>query len=255
LALLNRLRGLLRYALGRRGTDPIFVIGTGRSGTNWVGHVLQSHPRIRVAIEESPMFPWSTAIALDPTKKSALFPRLIRSYQHEILGASPRAYADKSHPNIWFAEDLLAAFPDARFVGIERQVYPTVASMLRHEGVLSWHGRWREFPLPNLLLGIDEAIAAEYDALPTASKCALRWRSHQRRLRELRGSLGDRLLLLSYERLIEDTQHCLEALQAFLGLPGEFPVPEVRRESLDKWKNQLTESEIQEIDAVLEVRG
>jgi len=198
------------------------------------------------------MFRWSTSIALDPTKKSALFPRLVRSYQYQMLGTSPRAYADKSHPNLWFAEDLLADFPDARFVGVQRKVHPTVASMLRHRGVLSWQTRWREFPVPSLFLGTEEANAAEYDALATASKCAIRWQSHERRLRQLRGTLGDHLLPLSYEQLVEDTPRSLQSLQAFLGLREDFPVPEVRRESLDKWKEQLTESEIEEIDAVLE---
>ncbi len=36
-----------RYLLGHARTYPIYVIGTGRSGTHWLGYSLKDHPEIR----------------------------------------------------------------------------------------------------------------------------------------------------------------------------------------------------------------
>jgi hypothetical protein len=142
------------------GSKKIFVIGTGRSGTHWLGQILQAHPDIHVTVEAPPIFAWSTAMALDPRQSPVLLPQLIRQYEIEHAAVAPRHYADKSHPNIWHAEDLAARLPDAVFLGIQRNPFATVASMLEHAGVLAWHERWREFPVPNRFLGITLENAA-----------------------------------------------------------------------------------------------
>ena len=60
-----------------------------------------------------------------------LMPGVIQWYKRQRIAAKPKHYADKSHPNIWLIEHLVRAFPDALFVGTQRQPYATVASMLR----------------------------------------------------------------------------------------------------------------------------
>ena len=44
----------------------IFVLGTGRSGTHWLGYILDAHPDIHVAIEERTKFRLATRAALRP---------------------------------------------------------------------------------------------------------------------------------------------------------------------------------------------
>ena len=78
-------------------------------------------------------------MALDPSQQRELFPKLVRAYEEEKRRVQPKRYADKSHPNIWIAEALSEVFPDAQFLGIERDPFGTVASMLKHKGVLKWH--------------------------------------------------------------------------------------------------------------------
>ena len=238
----------LRATTGRPA--PIFILGSGRSGTHWLGHILRSHPAVTVTIEERPMFGWSTAMALDSRTREVLFPKLAREYRIRI-DSSAGHYADKSHPNIWIAEMLAGEFPDALFVGIERGPFATVASMLRHGGVLSWHRRWREFPVPNTFLGITEADASGYDDLGKATQCAMRWVTHRDRMRTLRERLGSRLMVLSYEAIHSDPKREATRLQRFLGLAEPFPVPEVRTGSLDKWREELSGEEIEQIAAVV----
>lgn len=218
----------------------IFVIGTGRSGTHWLGHILESHPAIHVTIERPPIFSWATKMALDARRKRSLLPRLIRAYQLEHAAVAPKHYADKSHPNIWHAEDLAAALPESVFLGIRRSPYATVASMLKHPGVLQWHARWREFPVPNRFLGITQDMTHTYGDMPLAAKCAVRWRAHAERLEDLRVPLGRRLLVVHYEDLIRRPDDQCARLSDFLRLATPIPRPAIREESLDRWRTELS---------------
>lgn len=242
--------GLKRLINGAPKSRKIFVLGTGRSGTHWLGYILGAHPDIHATIEKPPIFPWVTRMALDPSTRAALMPKLLRRYDQEHVLVAPRHYADKSHPTIWIAEDLAAAFPTARFIGIVRDPYGTVASMLRHEGVMRWIHRWREFPVPNRFLGITEAVAPTYESMHIAGRCALRWRAHHERMTELRPRLGDRMLVLSYEALQTETASELDRIARFLDLGTPIPTPEIKRQSLDQWRDQLDAESLAAIDDV-----
>lgn len=148
---------------------------------------------------------------------------LIRAFQVEHKAVAPKHYADKSHPNIWHAEDLAAAPPDAIFLGIRRNPYATVASMLKHRGVFKWHARWRRFPVPNRFLGITPENRRNYANMPLPARCVLRWRSHIERLGSLRGPLGNRLLVVDYEDLIRHAETELAKMNGFLGLTTPSP--------------------------------
>lgn len=238
----------VRYLLGHVRTYPIYVIGTGRSGTHWLGYSLKDHPEIRATIEQEPMFGLSTRMALNPALEESLFPRLVRAYKKQLFKSAPRLYLDKSHPNIWLAECLKEAFPEARFIGIERDPYATVASMLKHKGVSAWHARWREFPVPNRFLGITPEMAQYYDTLPLPAQCAFRWRAHHQRMTELQSTLGEDLLVISFETFVQETDRVLATLNQFLGLKSPLRKPEVKTETLHKWENQLSDEALQQIE-------
>lgn len=242
---------LLRRLLRSSTTRPVFVIGTGRSGTHWLGFSLGSHPEIRATVEEQPMFKWSTKMALDRSTESKVLPKLVAAYKGELRKSSPRIYVDKSHPNIWIADKLLDAFPSALFVGIVRNPYATVSSMMKHPNVAAWHTRWREFPVPNRFLGITPENAGAYDGLCLAAQCAMRWKAHRDQMRVLGDSLGPALFAISYEDFSLNTDATIRQLQIFLRLKAPIPVPEVKRDSLEKWRSHLTPQEVAEIERVV----
>ncbi len=241
----------IKHLFSGAANVPIFVIGTGRSGTHWVGYSLATHPEIRATVEVAPMFEWSRQMAMNPGKEPVLLPKLIRNYRWQLLRSTPRHYLDKNHPNIWIAEALLAAFPNALFIGIERNPFATVASMMKHQMVASWPKRWREFPVPNRFLGIDKQIAATYDTLPLSAQCALRWVAHHQRMEELKQTLKGSLRVIQYESFAEDPAKHVRELQSFLPLTQPIPIPEVKSESLDKWKTQLSPEDLDQISRVV----
>ena len=242
------INGLLHRKRLQVCSPPVFVVGTGRSGTHWLGHILQSHPSISISIEQQPMFDWSRAMALDPAQVSALLPRLVRRYQFAQAASWPKRYADKSHPNLWVVTELAAQLPDARFIGVSRGVYAVVASMLRHRGVQRSIERWRDYPVPNRFLGITESNREAYASMSLVERCTLRWIAHQQELKRLGREMRGAFLLLEYESLQRDTLNQLTRLQTFLDLEQRFGDVSVKSDSLDKWREQLTPQQIQAID-------
>jgi hypothetical protein len=70
-------------------------------------------------------------------------------------------------------------------------------------------------------------------------------------MKELEQSLGDSLMVISYEDFAYDPERTVQKLQNFLGFTKPIPVPDVKVESLDKWKSQLSPQEIQQISATI----
>jgi len=232
-------------------SEMLFVLGSSRSGTHWLGHILDSHPDIRVAFEQPATFNYVTRMALAPHERYFTMPRLIEAYRSERANTEQRYFADKSHPALWIAEYLADAIPPARFIGIRRNPYQVVASMLLHSGVSQWPRRWREFPLPNRFLGINSAEEAEtYERLSAAEQHALRWLSHSERMDQLHRDLGQRLLVLEYDVLQDDPAASTNAIQTFLELPTPFPAPNIKRDSRDKWREVLSQDDIESIERI-----
>jgi hypothetical protein len=247
-ALMRRLHGALRFQRGRRALRrratvvgyKIIIIGCGRSGTHWLGHTLAAHPQVHAEIEAPPVFGWVTRMAIDPSAEAQLFPRLLERYRAAHALAHPRHYADKSHPNLWLAEHLADALPEARFIAIRRAVEPTVASMLAHAGTRAWVERWERYPIPNRFLGIDADLVDAYRAMSPAVRCALRVISHSREIERLRPRLGARLAVIEYEALRRDPVAAMRPLQNFLALTSPLRPPPARRDHTDRWRETLT---------------
>ncbi|WP_265519661.1 sulfotransferase family protein [Nitratireductor luteus] len=231
--------------------DPVFVLGTGRSGTHWVAWILEPHAALHTLIEKPPIFRWVTEMAIDPAAEGRLLPDLLRRYRLEAASARPRRLLDKSHPNIWLAEKLAEAFPAARFIGVLRDVFGTVASSLRHEGVRYWVENWNAYPVPNRFLGINEENRDAYARMSLAGRSAVRWHTHLRRLDELETVLGDRMIRMRYHELQTNTTRELSRLQEFLELEEPIPQPKVNSDSLNRWRKDLSERQIAEIRSVV----
>ena len=172
-----------------------------------LGRVLE--PFFDVRFEEEPLFSMFTEYALRPNESLLVG---IKTLCEEL---SPDVVL-KIHPSIWFPFSLL----DARMVVIRRNAPDTIASMMKHGGVLSWFQRRREFPSPNNFLGITEELAPRYDDLPLEVKCFLWWQSHWARSEELR-LWGN--LVVEYEDFERDARSAARSLYESLGVSKPLP--------------------------------
>src|SRR5699024_7799628 len=227
-----------------------FIIGTGRSGTHWLGHILEESSEINVQIEDQPIFKWVTQAAINKNKRKYLLP-LIILYYYKYTFFSKKHFVDKSHPNLWLADHLIRYIPKSYFIGIIRNPYATISSMLLHRGVLGWIKNWEDYPVPNEFLGIEKNNTEQYSAMSLEEKCAMRWKAHKKMLEEIKNKYPGRTLIVNYDDLIENTGEEMARLNSFLEIDKKLPMPNVKVESKDKWKEKLTKDQIDNINKIL----
>jgi hypothetical protein len=230
----------------RESARLIFVLGTGRSGTHLLGHLLAGHPNCRVRFEEAPTFGWITQIAREPHTEERLLPLIRTELEARLLEARDREFlVEKSHPALWCAERLATEFPSAIFVGIHRKLFATVASMLAHAGIHRRVTNGAFYPRARDALGED--YPRDIEKLPLEARCALRVIAGRRELARLSNSLAGHLYVIDYEGVVSGVQ-----IDAISGIVGTAPsqLPKIDAGSLDKWRIQLRSDQLENILAI-----
>jgi hypothetical protein len=227
----------LKAAIAARTLGPIqesaerkilFIVGTGRSGTHFLTRCLIGHPQITDLMggEENPLvFKTITAAALSQSDADRSLAEAAKVYDSLADLARPKWLVDQCHPNIWFVDHWSEAYVSARFVGILRNPFSVVASMMKHPAVRAWSVDWHRYPIPNPFLGITTDNARRYEKMSLAERCTMRWIGHYRKMLDLRGSHDRRFLCIVYEELCKQPETCLSAVADWLGLVGEFQIP------------------------------
>jgi hypothetical protein len=229
------------------------IIGTGRSGTNWIGRILAAHPECVHFGEASNVF--GTAMAIGVHGLRDLVPKMIRQMNAVASGFPKKHSVFKAHPAIWAAEDLAKLDDDIVFVGIQRDAVATVASMLAHAGVSGWDAD--QLPVPCPFIGKTEKNADGFGKLAAHVRHAIRVRSHTRELRRLKKALGkDRIRVVNFDTLVKSPTRALKPVEDLLGLTVSFKEVDFEQPdaaTLTKWK-RLSPSVVGDITKVMKGR-
>lgn len=228
----------------------IFVLGTGRSGTCWMGEILGQHAEIESFIEPKTLFDKSNQAAIYANEREKHLPSVYSNIDN-LAEQAKGIPAYKVHTMLWFAEQLAERYPKAKFIGMQRSPHACVASMLRHPGVRAWCQHWKRYPLPNEFLGVTINNAKEYGGYTLAQRCARRWVTHRDRMTLAKTNLSNRLLIVDYEQLVKEPGGDLQRIRQFLDLRQSFPSIEANPASLRKWQKHLSKEQIAEIDRVI----
>ncbi|WP_178989003.1 sulfotransferase family protein [Winogradskyella schleiferi] len=229
----------------------IFIIGSGRSGTHLLGRTVGHIAEVEAFIEDPKLFKKVTDVAINPNRKKSDIKKILKLYNSVFRQTNKSFVLEKTHPNIWLVEEILDYFETAKFIGIKRNVYATIASMLNHKGVLEWYNI---LPLNqvNPFLGITEKNYELFKDLPLESKCALRWKSHYDRLTYLETKFPENVLVVDYEDFYNDYNGLMIKLERFLKLENHINSEALISSNIDRWKSELTDDQIKNIDEVLE---
>lgn len=269
--------------------SPIFVVGSARSGTVFVGQVLKRHKNVHCLIERPEVFDYATYIAQNKSikkDKEHVRKELLRRYKKAWnrslfscrscstvcresgrvssfpwsnchLHKKIRRFADKTHQHVLNVRSVLDAFPDAQFIHVIRDGRDVVSSMLRHEGVLSWfydgyideNSEW-----PNKWFGVENVDHyREWREWSTARKCAQRWKTWVQEGLSVSAEVeADQWIDVYYESLVNGPYLEGERICSFLGLGFDKRiVSHVRASSVGKWKERLNKDQIKDIDGVV----
>lgn len=228
----------------------LFIVGTGRSGTHLLARTLGSSSKIDTHIESNDFFKHLTNAAINKEYMDAYsIENLIKDYDRFLNKSKKKIVLDKTHPNLWLVDEINSEVENAFFIGIKRNVYATVNSMLNHQGVLNWY-KTLDLEKPNNFLGINSFNVDFFKDLPLEAKCALRWQSHQNKLKSFEGIMSN-FITVDYEDFYCNVEGVLNSINILIDEQLEYQVETLNKLGDTKWKGQLTQKQIRNIQNVI----
>ncbi|HEY0943764.1 MAG TPA: sulfotransferase [Opitutaceae bacterium] len=205
---------------------PVFVLGCPRSGTTFLGEVLQAMPTVSYFFEP-PALKYYTRLIYQNQVSFAQARRYYRWGLRALLwsapGKGPRII-EKNPNHTWVAETLLKIFPDARFIVISRDARDTALSLLQKP----WHlrrslesgrrepGGYLYGPYPHFY--IEPERRAEFVETSDLHRCIWIWRRHAEEIERLKTALPAAVQHhVHYEDLILQPEREWSGILDFIG--------------------------------------
>ena len=240
---------------------PVFILGCPRSGTTYLGNILEMMPGASYYFEPPILKYYARPVyegRVSPSRSRRFYRSCCRSLLFVAPGTGPRV-VEKNPNHTWVAEALYHAFPDARFIIISRDGRDTALSLSQKP----WHlkesvatgkrepGGYLYGPFPHFY--IEEHRRDEYLHTSDMHRCAWIWRRHAEQIAHLRQALpADCQFHISYESLILQPEKTLGFILEFIGENDERTRKKVfaaAREghtfSLGRWRKGLKPSDLQ----------
>jgi len=233
--------------------NPIFILGTGRSGTNHLCRSLLDFNNITDYFGGKENSKILKKVAISAIENRQLDNSVIDYYKTQIDTAKNdnKIFLDQCHPNIHHYQQLSTLFKNALFLAIERPIEQIVASMLNHRGVLNWYNRFnnnefKNIQFPNNFFGVESTD--QLSNLPLHILCAKRALSHKRMSNTLAKNKNVRLV--NFENFVKDksTEIARVFTKSELEYFGDYNESEFSNiKTLHKYKTVLSDKQIDEI--------
>ena len=243
---------------------PVFILGSPRSGTTYLGTLLAALPDATYFYEPPVMKYYARLVyenRVDLARSRRFYRRGFQSLLLAAPGSGPRV-VEKNPNHTWIAETLLSVFPDAKFVMIVRDGRDTALSLSEKP----WHrldsqdsgryepGGYAYGPEPHFY--IEPERLTEFAATSDIHRCAWIWRRHTEEIQRLTQILPEESRLeIRYEALLEYPEETIRELLSFI----DDESPEARRalltvaasghrNSIGRWQSQLSDDDIAVIE-------
>lgn len=239
---------------------PVFVLGCPRSGTTFLGEVLQTMPTVSYYFEP-PALKYYTRLIYQKQVSLAQARRFYRWGLRALLwnapGKGPRII-EKNPNHTWVAETLLSIFPDAQFIVISRDARDTALSLAQKP----WHlrsslgssrrepGGYLYGPYPHFYIEPDRG--EEFAQTSDLHRCIWIWRRHAEEIERLKTALPAAVQChVRYEDLILEPQREWSRLLDFIGEhtpAARTAVAEAAKQghssSIGRWKKSLQPADL-----------
>lgn len=181
-------------APARTTAEPIFIMGFPRSGTTMVEQILSSHSNVRAGGE----LPFAAEIAAGNEREPHLMrAHYMRRAQDYGLIGDARSFTDKMPLNEIWAPLIIAAFPTAPLIEVQRHPLDVCVSMMAHHMTHGSHCAYSIGDIARHMLAVDDLVG--------------HYRAH----------CGFAPLVLRYESLVTDQEKETRRLLNGVALPFE----------------------------------
>jgi Sulfotransferase family len=241
----------LRVRLGPLDERPVFVVGSPRSGTTFLGRSIGSLPGF-VDLGEVAPHKASVAelVALPADAAAARIRRTLAVARRLGLVGSLRP-VEQTPETVFVAEAAALAFPSARFVHIVRDGRDVVCSLLDRGWLSRGRGGGDDAGLPygaEPRFWVERALVDEFRTASDARRAAWAWRAYVQAAR----SIGQRVHVIRYERMVTDPDAVAAELAVFLDAPAAELGRALRgahNESVGRFRRDLTPEQLGDVES------
>lgn len=248
--LLRRGSGSLRARFGPLDDRLVFVLGSPRSGTTFLGSSIGSLPGFVDLGEVAPLKAAIPELAALPPEEAA--PRLRgildRTRRLALLGGL-RAL-EQTPEDAFVAHALAAAYPSACFVHIVRDGRDVVCSLLDRGWLSAGKSGGDDAGLPygpDTRFWVEPERREQFTAASDARRAAWAWRRYVSAAR----ALEERTIEVRYERLGESPDAVAAAIAEFLGAARE-PLTEAlgraHGTSVGRFRSELSPEQLADVE-------
>lgn len=240
--------------------EPIFILGSPRSGTTFLGSCIAELPEVSyhfepIATKAAAKYVYESSWRFG---KSKWFYRAVYSWLTRIYGDSDLRFAEKTPRNCFLVNFLSQTFPEAKFVHIIRDGRDAALSHSKKPWMQSAHavsgkrepGGYRYGPYARFW--VERERVSEFESTSDIHRCIWAWRRHTQSVLESASHLPKtRYYELRYENLINSSAHEADQLLDFLDISSfssrssfHKAVSTVRPDSVGLWKKELSPEQL-----------
>lgn len=240
---------------------PLFIIGSPRSGTTFLGNCLSKLPTVSyhhepVATKAAARYVYEAQWNLDQAQR---FYRFVYSWLSRIHLDGNLRFAEKTPRNCLIVPFLRQAFPDAQFIFIARDGRDAALSHSKKpwlQTAMAASGHWEPGGYafgPTARFWVEAERREEFETTSNLHRCIWNWRRfNEEALAGLEGLPPEQLLELRYEQLVHHPQLAGQGILQFLGLEEQDPAQDQFLQALNQaqitsvglWRQELSGADL-----------
>ena len=245
----RRGRGPLRARLGPLNERLVFVIGSPRSGTTFLGRSLGTLPGFVDLGEVAPLKAAIPELAGLPPEEAAPRVRRILDATRRIGLVGTRRAVEQTPETAFVAEAAARAFPEARFLHVVRDGRDVVCSLVERGWLRAARTGVDDAGLPYGAaprFWVEPERREEFTRASEARRAAWAWRRYVTAAR----SVDERVVEVRYERLSAEPDPVASELAPFLDAPAGLlarALAEAHATSIGRFRRELTPAQLEDV--------